>query len=36
MLLHRIRDPDGPPETVEVPTSLLTRGSGEILPRARN
>ncbi len=34
MLLHRIRDPDGSPETVEVPTSLLTRGSGEILPRA--
>ena len=34
MLLHRIRDPDSPPETVEVPTSLLTRGSGETLPRA--
>jgi LacI family transcriptional regulator, galactose operon repressor len=32
MLLHRIRDPNGAPETVEVPTSLLTRGSGEILP----
>lgn len=33
MLLRRIRDPDGSPETVEVPTSLLTRGSGEIPPR---
>jgi LacI family transcriptional regulator len=32
MLLRRIRDPDGSPETVEVPTSLLTRGSGEIPP----
>jgi LacI family transcriptional regulator len=36
MLLHRIRDPDGSPETVEVPTSLLTRGSGEILPPGRS
>jgi LacI family transcriptional regulator len=42
MLLHRLRDPDAAPETVEVPTSLLTRGSGELsppgadeLPRAR-
>jgi LacI family transcriptional regulator len=34
MLLHRIRDPDGAPETVEVPTRLLTRGSGEIPPGA--
>jgi LacI family transcriptional regulator, galactose operon repressor len=33
MLLHRIRDPHGSPETVEVPTNLLTRGSGEIRPR---
>ncbi|HEV2374000.1 MAG TPA: LacI family DNA-binding transcriptional regulator [Streptosporangiaceae bacterium] len=32
MLLHRIRDPDGTPETVEVPTRLVTRGSGEIPP----
>jgi len=32
MLLHRIRTPDGAPETVEVPTRLLTRGSGEIPP----
>jgi LacI family transcriptional regulator, galactose operon repressor len=32
MLLHRISDPSGTPETVEVPTRLLTRGSGE-LPR---
>jgi LacI family transcriptional regulator len=32
MLLHRIRDPHGAPETVEVPTRLLTRGSGEIPP----
>ena len=32
MLLHRLRDPDGAPETVEVPTRLLTRGSGEIPP----
>jgi LacI family transcriptional regulator len=30
MLLHRIRDPHGAPETVEVPTRLLARGSGEI------
>jgi LacI family transcriptional regulator len=32
MLLHRIRDPHGAPETVEVPTTMLTRGSGEIPP----
>jgi LacI family transcriptional regulator len=32
MLLHRSRDPHGPPEAVEVPTRLLTRGSGEIPP----
>jgi len=32
MLLHRIRDPHGSPETVEVPTTMLTRGSGEIPP----
>jgi len=30
MLLHRIRDPNGAPEVVEVPTRLVTRGSGEI------
>jgi LacI family transcriptional regulator len=30
MLLHRRRDPSGAPETVEVPTRLITRGSGEI------
>jgi LacI family transcriptional regulator len=30
MLLHRIRHPWGAPETVQVPTILLTRGSGEI------
>ena len=29
-ILHRIRDPNGAPETVEVPTRLLARGSGEI------
>jgi LacI family transcriptional regulator len=34
MLLHRIRDPHGVPETVEVPTTMLTRGSGEIPPPA--
>ncbi len=35
MLLHRLRDPHGAPEAVEVPTRLLTRGSGEIpLPGA--
>jgi len=33
MLLHRIRDPHGSPETVEVPTTMLTRGSGEIPSR---
>jgi LacI family transcriptional regulator, galactose operon repressor len=32
MLLHRIRHPNGAPETVEVPTRLLARGSGEIPP----
>ncbi len=32
MLLHRIRDPGRPPETVEVPVRLLARGSGEIPP----
>jgi LacI family transcriptional regulator len=32
MLLHRLRDPHGAPETVEVPTTMLTRGSGEIPP----
>jgi LacI family transcriptional regulator, galactose operon repressor len=32
MLLHRIRNPVGTPETVEVPVTLLTRGSGEIAP----
>jgi LacI family transcriptional regulator len=32
MLLHRIRDPYGAPETVQVPTRLVTRGSGEIPP----
>jgi LacI family transcriptional regulator len=30
MLLHRRRDPSGAPETVEVPTRLIPRGSGEI------
>jgi LacI family transcriptional regulator len=32
MLLHRIRNPHGVPETVEVPTRLIARGSGEIAP----
>jgi LacI family transcriptional regulator len=32
MLLRRIRDPSGAPETVEVPVSLLIRGSGEVPP----
>jgi hypothetical protein len=30
LLLHRIRDPNGAQETVQVPTRLLARGSGEI------
>ena len=30
LLLHRIRDPRGAPETVQVPTRLIARGSGEI------
>jgi len=30
MLLRRIRDPAAAPETVEVPTRLIARGSGEI------
>jgi LacI family transcriptional regulator len=34
MLLHRMGDPHGSPETVEVPTTMLTRGSGEIPPPA--
>ena len=34
MLLHRRRDPSGAPETVEVPTRLIPRGSGEIPPTA--
>jgi LacI family transcriptional regulator len=32
ILLHRIREPHGAPEAVEVPTRLITRGSGEIPP----
>jgi LacI family transcriptional regulator len=32
MLVHRIREPSGTPETVQVPTRLITRGSGEITP----
>jgi len=32
LLLHRIRDPSGVPEAVEVPTRLVARGSGEIAP----
>jgi LacI family transcriptional regulator len=32
LLLHRIANPGGEPETVEVPVRLLTRGSGEISP----
>lgn len=34
ILLHRIRDSGGAPETVEVPTRLIARGSGEIPPSA--
>ncbi len=30
MLVHRIREPRGTPETVQVPTRLITRGSSEI------
>jgi LacI family transcriptional regulator len=30
LLLHRIRDPKGAPEVVEVPVRLIARGSGEI------
>lgn len=33
LMMHRIRDPHGAPETVEVPVRLLPRGSGEILPQ---
>lgn len=32
LLVHRIREPSGTPETVQVPTRLITRGSGEISP----
>lgn len=32
MLVHRIREPSGTPETVQVPTRLIARGSGEISP----
>jgi LacI family transcriptional regulator len=35
MLIRRIRDPDRAPETVQVPVSLLVRGSGEISPADR-
>lgn len=34
MLMHRIRAPDGIPETVEVPVRLIARGSGELSPCA--
>ena len=32
LLLHRMGDPHGSPEVVEVPTNMLIRGSGEIPP----
>lgn len=32
ILVHRIREPGGTPEIVQVPTRLVTRGSGEIPP----
>jgi LacI family transcriptional regulator len=32
MLLKRIRDPDGIPQTVKIPVSLIARGSGELAP----
>jgi LacI family transcriptional regulator, galactose operon repressor len=35
MLIRRIHDPDRAPETVQVPVSLLVRGSGEISPADR-
>jgi LacI family transcriptional regulator len=33
LLLKRIGDPGGIPETVNVPVKLIARGSGELLPR---
>jgi LacI family transcriptional regulator len=32
LLLKRIRDPGGIPETVKIPVSLIARGSGELPP----
>jgi len=32
LLLERIRDPGGTPQTIKIPVSLITRGSGELGP----
>ena len=32
LLLKRIRDPRGQPQTVNVPVTLIARGSGELPP----
>jgi LacI family transcriptional regulator len=34
LLLERIRDPEGAPQTVKVPVNLIARGSGELPPAA--
>jgi LacI family transcriptional regulator len=34
LLLNRIRDPAGIPQTVKVPVNLIVRGSGELPPPA--
>ena len=34
LLLKRIRDPGGLPQTVKVPVNLIARGSGELPPSA--
>jgi LacI family transcriptional regulator len=35
LLLKRIREPGAPPQTVNVPVSLIVRGSGELPPAGR-
>ena len=32
LLLQRIRDPGGAPQTIKIPVSLIARGSGELPP----
>jgi hypothetical protein len=32
LLLQRIRDPGGTPQTIKIPVNLIARGSGELPP----